>query len=38
VPFGGIKESGQGKESGKNVAIDEFMVTKSGTWTIDALP
>ncbi|KAH7305854.1 aldehyde dehydrogenase domain-containing protein [Stachybotrys elegans] len=37
VPFGGIKESGIGKESGKNVAIDEFMVTKSGTFTIDGL-
>ncbi|KAK0384699.1 hypothetical protein NLU13_7177 [Sarocladium strictum] len=37
VPFGGIKESGQGKESGKNVAIDEFMVTKSGTLTVEGL-
>jgi succinate-semialdehyde dehydrogenase / glutarate-semialdehyde dehydrogenase len=37
VPFGGIKESGVGKESGKDVAIEEFMTTKSGTFTIDAL-
>ncbi|PNY27007.1 Succinate-semialdehyde dehydrogenase [NADP(+)] GabD [Tolypocladium capitatum] len=35
APFGGIKESGCGKESGKDVAVDEFMVTKSGTLTIE---
>ncbi|KAL1837006.1 hypothetical protein VTK73DRAFT_4846 [Phialemonium thermophilum] len=37
APFGGIKESGCGKESGKDVAINEFMVTKTGTLTIENL-
>ncbi|POR36853.1 Succinate-semialdehyde dehydrogenase [NADP(+)] GabD [Tolypocladium paradoxum] len=35
APFGGIKESGCGKESGKDVAVDEFLVTKSGTLTVE---
>ncbi|KAK8100642.1 uncharacterized protein PG998_007958 [Apiospora kogelbergensis] len=35
APFGGIKHSGVGKESGKDVAIDEFMITKTGTLTVE---
>ncbi|KIW02575.1 uncharacterized protein PV09_06026 [Verruconis gallopava] len=35
APFGGIKESGHGKESGKDVAVNEFMITKTGTLTIE---
>ncbi|KAK7953671.1 UGA2-succinate semialdehyde dehydrogenase [Apiospora saccharicola] len=35
APFGGIKHSGMGKESGKDVAINEFMITKTGTLTVE---
>lgn len=33
-PFGGIKESGLGKESGKDVAINEYLISKTGTLTL----
>lgn len=34
-PFGGIKESGYGKESGIRVAVDEYCISKTGTFTVE---
>ena len=34
-PFGGIKESGYGKESGMTVAVREYLIEKTGTFTIE---
>ncbi|CAN8099767.1 unnamed protein product [Discula destructiva] len=34
VPFGGMKESGIGKESGKDVAVNEYLISKTGTLTL----
>jgi succinate-semialdehyde dehydrogenase / glutarate-semialdehyde dehydrogenase len=34
TPFGGIKESGYGKEQGR-VAIDEYLITKTGVLALE---
>ncbi|KAB8289610.1 hypothetical protein EYC80_010526 [Monilinia laxa] len=34
-PFGEIKESGYGKESGKDVAVNEYLTIKTGTLTLE---
>ncbi|KAJ5398602.1 hypothetical protein N7465_009091 [Penicillium sp. CMV-2018d] len=35
TPFGGMKMSGYGKESGKDVAIAEYLVSKTVTMTVE---
>lgn len=34
-PFGGMKMSGYGKESGKGVAVAEYLVSKTCTLTLE---
>lgn len=33
-----MKMSGYGKEAGKDVAIEEYLIQKTGTLTIDHTP
>jgi acyl-CoA reductase-like NAD-dependent aldehyde dehydrogenase len=33
-PFDDIKESGYGKESGKEIAVDEYCILKTGMFTL----
>ncbi|TDZ23971.1 putative succinate-semialdehyde dehydrogenase [Colletotrichum orbiculare MAFF 240422] len=35
TPFGGMKLSGYGKESGKDVAVEEYLVSKTVTMTLE---